>query len=99
MKQKIVRVWIDDKAVYIETEKGEIYSEKFSDYPRLRYAIPSQRSNFECDNIGVRWEELDEDLSYNGFFRKSVKHRKDKHIHCDTTSGLSQVGGVTSNNF
>jgi len=70
MIQKIIRVWIDDHAVYIETEKGKIYSEKFSDYPRLRHAIPSQRSNFECDNIGIRWEELDEDLSYNGFFSK-----------------------------
>ena len=85
MRQKIVRVWIDDNAVYIETDKGDIYSERFSDYPRLRHAIPSQRSNFECDNIGIRWEELDEDLSYNGFFRKPVRCGKDKQIHCDTT--------------
>jgi hypothetical protein len=67
--QKIVSVWIDDKAVYIETEAGEIYSEQFADYPRLRSAIPSQRSNFEYDNIGIRWDELDEDLSFNGFMR------------------------------
>ena len=72
MKQ-VVRVWIDDNAVYIETDQGEVYSEQFYDYPRLRYAIPSQRSNFECDNIGIHWEELDEDLSYNGFFRKSAR--------------------------
>ena len=38
--QKIIRVWIDDNAVYIETNKGEIYNEQFSDYPRLRNAIP-----------------------------------------------------------
>jgi len=68
MKQKIVRVWIDDHAVYIETAKGDIYSERFSDYQRLRHATTSQRSNFECDNIGIHWEELDEDLSYNGFY-------------------------------
>ena len=70
MKQKIVKVWTDDNAVYIETDKGGIYSEQFSDYPRLRNAVPSQRSNFEYDNIGIRWKELDEDLSYNGFMRK-----------------------------
>jgi hypothetical protein len=74
--QKIVRVWIDDNAVYIETDRGDIYSELFSDYPRLRNAIPSQRSNFEFDNIGIHWEELDEDLSYNGFLSKPVIHRK-----------------------
>ena len=76
MKQKVIRVWTDEKAVYIETNKGEIYSEQFSDYPRLRYATPLQRSNFECDNIGIRWEELDEDLSYNGFMRKYEDHPK-----------------------
>jgi len=47
--QKIIRVWIDDNAVYIETNKGEIYNEHFSDYPRLQNANPSQRSNFEYD--------------------------------------------------
>jgi len=73
--QKIIRVWIDDNAVYIETNKGEIYNEHFSDYPRLQNANPSQRSNFEYDNIGIRWEELDEDLSYNGFFRNSIRGR------------------------
>ena len=73
--KKIIRVWIDDNAAYIETSKGEIYSEHFSDYPRLQNANPSQRSNFEYDNIGIRWEELDEDLSYNGFFRNPVNLR------------------------
>jgi len=72
MNQKITKVWVDDKAVYIETDKGEIYSEQFSDYPRLRHATPARRANFEYDNIGIRWEELDEDLCYVGFIRKSV---------------------------
>jgi len=74
MMQKIIRVWIDENAVYIETDKGEIYSEHFSDYPRLKNANPSQRFNFEYDNMGIHWEELDEDLSYNGFFRKSMQN-------------------------
>jgi hypothetical protein len=72
MQQKILNVWIDDHAVYIETGNGEIYSEQFCDYPRLRHAITAQRANFEYDNIGIRWEELDEDLSYAGFMRKPV---------------------------
>jgi len=69
MKTKITRVWIDNTAVYIQTNKGEIYNEQFADYPRLRIATPFQRANFEYDNIGVRWKELDEDLSYRGFKR------------------------------
>ena len=90
--KKIIRVWTDDHAVYIETNRGEIYSERFSDYPRLRSAIPSQRANFEYDNIGIHWKELDEDLSYTGFMRKPVVNPNGKQIHCDTTSGLAQAG-------
>lgn len=68
MKTKIVKVWIDNESIYIQTGKGEILKERFSDYPRLREASISQRANFEYDNIGIRWKELDEDLSFNGFF-------------------------------
>jgi len=71
METKIVKVWIDSEAVYIQTDKGEVFYECFADYPLLREASPSQRANFEFDNIGIRWEELDEDLSFNGFINKS----------------------------
>ena len=70
MKRKIVKVWIDSDAVYVQTDKGEIFKEWFADYPRLRAASLSQLADFEYDNIGIRWEKLDEDLSYKGFFSK-----------------------------
>ena len=70
MKTTIVKVWIDNDAVYIQTNKGKIFNERFSDYPRLLAALPTQRSNFEYDNIGIHWQELDEDLSYRGFMQR-----------------------------
>jgi len=69
MKTTIVKVWVDNDAVYIQTNKGKIFTERFSDYPRLRAALPIQRANFEYDNIGIRWHELNEDLSYKGFMK------------------------------
>ena len=72
MKTKVVKVWIDNEAVYIQTSKGKVFNERFADYPRLREALPLQRANFEYDNMGIRWEELDEDLSFNGFMRNST---------------------------
>jgi len=72
MEQKVVKIWIDDAAVHIKTDTGETYSERFADYPRLRHATPAQRANFEFDNIGIRWDEIDEDLSYNGFLRTAM---------------------------
>ena len=69
MKRRIVKVWVDNDAVYIQTNRGEVFSERFLDYPRLRAALPAQRANFEFDNIGIHWQELDEDLSYKGFMQ------------------------------
>ena len=73
MKTTIVKVWIDNEAVYIQTSKGEIFYERFADYPRLHTALPAQLANFEYDNIGIRWNELNEDLNYRGFLKKN-KH-------------------------
>jgi NADH:ubiquinone oxidoreductase subunit D len=70
METKLNRVWTDDTAVYIETSDGKVFSEKFEDYPRLRYATPVQRAAFEYNNVFIRWEELDEDLSIEGFMKK-----------------------------
>jgi hypothetical protein len=71
MSIKVKKVWIDNTAVYVETENGEIYKELFNNYTRLRYATQEQRSNFEYDNIGIHWEDIDEDLSFEGFKNKS----------------------------
>jgi len=76
MKTTIDKVWIDNNAVHIQTNKGEVFSEQFADYPRLNAANNIQRSHFEYDNIGIRWKELDEDLSYRGFMRAKNKSLK-----------------------
>jgi hypothetical protein len=36
----------------------------------LKYATQSQRADFTYNNIGIRWEEIDEDLSFEGFMQK-----------------------------
>lgn len=42
----------------------------FVDYPRLKYATQEQRNNYTTDDFGIHWEELNEDLSFEGFFQK-----------------------------
>jgi len=37
---------------------------------RLRYATKEQRTNYEADEYGLHWEDIDEDLSFEGFFDK-----------------------------
>lgn len=66
----IEKIWITDAEIWIRTSDGREACEKFADYPRLRYATPEQRANFTSDLFGIRWEELDEDLSFEGFFKQ-----------------------------
>lgn len=65
----VKKIWITDSAVWIKTADGREACEKFSDYPRLRYATQQQREKYTADAFGIRWEEINEDLSYEGFFR------------------------------
>ena len=66
----IEKIWITDAEIWIRTSDGRQACEKFDDYPRLRYATPEQRANYTSDIFGIRWEELDEDLSFEGFFKQ-----------------------------
>lgn len=68
MMEKIEKIWITDTAVWIRTESGKEACEFFKDYPRLRYATQKQRENFTADEYGIHWDEIDEDLSFEGFF-------------------------------
>jgi len=68
--ETIEKIWLTDDAVWIRTSSGKEACEKFNDYPRLRYATKNQREKYEADKYGLHWEELDEDLSFEGFFDK-----------------------------
>ena len=68
--EKVVKIWLTDTEIWIQTEDGRTASESFADYPRLKYATQEQRKNYTTDDFGIHWEELDEDLSFEGFFQK-----------------------------
>lgn len=67
---KVVKIWLTDTEIWIQTEEGRTASEMFADYPRLKYATQEQRENYTTDDFGIHWEELDEDLSFEGFLHK-----------------------------
>lgn len=66
----VTEIWLTDSAVWIRTEDGREAKERFSDYPRLKYATEEQRCNFVSDADGIHWLELDEDLCFESFFDK-----------------------------
>lgn len=76
MNVDVVKVWVDDKFVHILTADGVELMEVIAGYERLRNASSQQLQNFETDNIGIHWPDLDEDLSYEGFFKKDTMDDK-----------------------
>lgn len=65
---QIDRIWLTEDAIWIRTTDGREACEYFSDYPRLKNATQGQREKYVADEYGINWPELDEDLSFEGFF-------------------------------
>lgn len=69
----IEKIWLTDDAVWIRTSDGREACESYADFPRLRFATPEQRQNFIADEYGINWPDIDEDLSFEGFFYKKER--------------------------
>ena len=74
---EIERIWLTDDAVWIRTKDGREARELFIDFPRLADADKDALSSFVADEYGISWPDLDEDLSYEGFF--DSRHINDLH--------------------
>ena len=69
----VQKIWLTSDAVWIRTADGREAPEYFADYQRLKFATPEQRSNYIADEYGINWPDLDEDLSFEGFFQKKER--------------------------
>ncbi len=65
---EVYKIWFDGNYIFIENEEGRKGSLCLEQYPKLLNASTSQRVNYEISPFGIHWEELDEDLSFEGFF-------------------------------
>jgi hypothetical protein len=67
---KIVKVWFDDHNIYVITDSGHTVGNPIEWYPRLAKANPKELEHYEIGTFGdsIHWEQLDEDLSLEGFF-------------------------------
>ena len=64
------KIWFSDGYIFIRMSDGRICGHPLFWYPRLEKASKSQLLNFELwsDGKWIHWEDLDEDLSAEGFF-------------------------------
>lgn len=68
-------VWFDENRVYVELNDGRVVGSPLAWFPRLAKATPEQKNHFELvsGGYGIHWEELDEDLTAEGFLTYSAK--------------------------
>lgn len=64
---KVKKLWVDGEKIFILTDDERELWQSLLWYPRLLKASVEQRQNYEIDNSGIRWEDVDEDMSLDSF--------------------------------
>ncbi len=69
MKPHADYVTVSDDTLRVELSDGRTISVPLAWYPRLVHATQDERNNWELigNGQGIRWPDLDEDLSVEGF--------------------------------
>ena len=63
----ISKIWFDEDWIYGLGDDGKTYRQSLLWYPRLKKASDDQRARYEISTIGIHWQELDEDVSFESF--------------------------------
>lgn len=76
-RKDLKRLWFSDERIFIETVQGTVKSMPLEWFPSLKNATPTEREDYELSAMGIHWEAIDEDLSFEGFFNYN-KQQADK---------------------
>lgn len=77
---RIVKIWFGENKLYGQTEDGCILWQPLSQYPRLVHATKEERNDYEISASGIRWEKLDESVSFGSFGNEEAE-----------TTGISKI--------
>ena len=64
---KISKIWFEHDKIYGLTDDGRTLWQSLLYYRRLLTASDAEREQYEINNFGIRWESLDEDISFDSF--------------------------------
>lgn len=70
---KVVELWFENGRIYVTDDKGETLYQSLKFYPRLQAATDEQRADYELWEYGIRWNGIDEDMSYESFHYEDTK--------------------------
>lgn len=61
-------VRFDDDSFWVEVADGRTLGVPIAWFPRLLFATPEQRLQFELSPLGIHWDALDEDILVEALF-------------------------------
>ena len=61
------KIWFENERIYGLTYDGKTVWQSHLWYKRLNAATDEQRNNYEMDDEGIHWYDLDEDISFESF--------------------------------
>ncbi|MBQ9212479.1 MAG: DUF2442 domain-containing protein [Bacteroidales bacterium] len=64
---RITKIWFADDRIYGKTDDDRTLWQSLLYYKRLRNANDIERENYEIDDEGIHWYNLDEDVSFESF--------------------------------
>lgn len=64
---KINKIWFDSDRIYGLTDDGRTLFQSLLYYRRLRAATEAEWLDYEMDDEGIHWYQLDEDVSFESF--------------------------------
>lgn len=67
MDMTIKKLWFEDKKIFIQTVDDRILWQSLLWYPRLINATGEERDHYRINRFGIRWENIDEDISFESF--------------------------------
>lgn len=75
-------IWFSNDHIFVRLTNGVEISTLLKYFPRLMNANPDQRNKWELigKGIGIRWEEIDEDISIKTLLRYSDQSRLVKNF-------------------
>ena len=77
---KAQKVWFECGRVYVLTADGREGNLPLRLFPRLYNATEEQRQNYTLSHFGIHWPDIDEDLSYDGFFDDEQQAKSENAI-------------------
>ena len=63
----LTKIWFENNRIYGLTDDGRTLWQSLLYYKRLMNATVEQRNNYEMDDEGIHWEDIDEDVSFESF--------------------------------